>query len=158
VAILASLLAIAMNEQTLKDDPLLSHFIGKWHITRVFAKRHAENTANVEWVLDGHWLRISMKDTAKPSKYEAHVYITYVVAEKKYSVHWLDTFGGTLPESLGLGIRDGNSIVCSWKDSDGELRNTFTWYPDNHTWTSKIEQTGKDGKWTTYCTDTYRRA
>jgi len=140
------------------DDELLNKMVGNWHITRQFTKRKTENTAKVEWVLAGHWLRIDMKDVEKPSKYEAHVYITRMVSDGSYSIHWLDTYGGALPESLGVGHRDGDSIVFSFKDQDGELKNTFAWHSDSKTWTSEIEQTGTDGKWTVFCTDTYFRA
>ena len=138
-------------------DELLDKMVGHWHITRRFATRVAENTVTAEWVLDGHWLRICMKDVAEPSKYEAHVYITRIEADGSYSIHWHDTYGGTMPEVLGTGDRRGDSIVFSFKDADSELKNTFTWHPDSNTWTSLIEQTGEDGKWTEFCTDTYVR-
>lgn len=139
------------------QDELLANMIGKWHITRHFPNRSAENTATVEWVLDGHWLRIDMEDTVKPSKYAAHVYITRMESDGSYSIHWLDTFGGTLPESLGVGHRHGDSIEFLWKDTDGELKNTFSWNAKEHSWTSKIEQTDRTGKWSVFCTDTYVR-
>lgn len=140
---------------TAMHDELLDKMVGTWHITRQFPTRQAENTASIEWVLDGHWLRVHMKDVGRPSKYEAEVFITQMQSDKSYSIHWLDTFGGTLPESLGVGHRSGDSIVFLWKDADGELRNTFTWHGADNTWTSRIEQTGADGKWTVFCTDTY---
>jgi len=147
---------MSQDQQTTRQDDLLSHMIGKWRITREFKKRTMVNTATVSWELDGHWLRIDMKDVAKPSQYEAHVYLTRML-DGSYSCHWLDTFGGTLPESLGVGKRVGDSIVIDFKDKDGELRNTFTWHPDSKTWTSHIEQTDAKGVWTVFCTDTYKK-
>jgi len=140
------------------QDELLGKLVGSWHITRQFPHRRAENTAKVEWVLDGHWLRIDMKDLVRPSKYEAHVYITKMVSDGSYSIHWLDTYGGTVPEILGVGHRDGDSIVFTFTEGDGGLKNTFTWHPEHKSWTSMIEQTGKDGKWSEFCTDTYKPA
>ncbi len=139
-------------------DDLLDRMVGYWRIFRQFPNRTAENTAKIEWVLADHWLRIEMTDSATPAAYGAHVYITRMKSDDSYVIHWHDTFGGTLPEVLGSGQRSGDAIVCSWKDAEGELRNTFTWNHDEDTWTSKIEQTGKDGGWTVFCTDTYTRA
>jgi hypothetical protein len=138
-------------------DDLLDKMVGDWHIMRQFPTRTAENTAKIEWVLGGRWLRIDMKDVSTPAKYEAHVYITRMELDNSYSIHWHDTFGGSLPEVLGTGHRSGDAIVFSWKDADGELRNTFTWNLDEDTWTSRIEQTGNDGEWVVFCTDTFTR-
>ena len=157
VACVLSLLTLCGVQKAKMQDELLNLMVGKWHITREFPKRKAENTATIEWVLNDHWLRIDMKDIEKPSQYEAHVYITQMVSDKSYAIHWHDSFGGTLPEVLGTGHRVGDSIVFSFKDPDGELRNTFAWHGDRHEWTSKIEQTDKAGKWTVFCTDTYRK-
>ena len=96
-----------------------------------------------------------MKDVKRPSKYEAHVSITRMESGQSYSIHRLATFGGTLPVSPGTGHRSGDPIAFVWKDADGELRKTFSWHSDTKTWTIKIEQTGKGGKWTEFCTDTY---
>ncbi|MBS1705850.1 MAG: hypothetical protein JST40_08245 [Armatimonadetes bacterium] len=139
------------------NSSLLNELVGEWRIFRQFPNRTAENTATIDWVLDHHWLRIAMKDVAVPSRYEAHVYITRMVSDGTYSIHWLDTFGGTLPESLGTGIEADDSIVFSWRDEDGELRNTFAFDRNSGTWTSTIEQTGPDGSWSLFCTDTYHR-
>jgi len=144
------------QDSAVKDE-LLDKMVGKWHITREFSNRKAENDATVEWVVDHHYLRITMKDVAVPSKYEAHVYITFEKASKRYVIHWMDVFAGSLPEQMGYGEKVGDSIVFTWKDEDGTLRNTFTWHTDSGTWTSKIDQTDKEGKWKVFCTDTYRR-
>lgn len=137
-------------------DELLDKLVGKWHIERHFPNRKAENTANIRWVLDGHWLLIDMKGGKKPA-YEAHVYITRMESDGSYPIHWLDNFGGTVPEMKGLGHRDGESIVFDFTDEDSKLRNTFTWHPDLRAWTSQIDQTDKDGKWSPFCTDTYTK-
>jgi len=139
-------------------DELLDKMVGTWRIIRQFPTRTAENTAKIEWVLADRWLRIEMTDAATPAKYGAHVYITRMESDDSYVIHWYDTFGGSLPEILGTGVRSGVAIVFSWKDAESELRNTFTWSPDEDTWTSRIEQTGKGGEWTVFCTDTYTRA
>ncbi len=149
--------AMGAFERPQVQDDLLEKLVGKWHITREFPKRKAENEATAEWVLDHHYLRIMMKDLSKPAQYEAHVYITYEAAAKRYGIHWLDVFAGSIPEMMGYGERKGDSIVFTWKDADGTLRNTFTWHPESKSWISKIEQTDANGKWSTFCTDIYRK-
>ncbi|MBS1724730.1 MAG: DUF1579 family protein [Armatimonadetes bacterium] len=139
------------------QDPLLEKLVGKWHIHRAFSNRTAENVATVEWVVDHRYLRIIMRDPNKPPKYEAHVYITFEKEAKRYAIHWMDVFAGSLPETMGYGHQAGDSIVFEWKDGEGTLRNTFTWLSSSKSWTSKIEQTNKEGEWTTFCTDTYTR-
>ena len=139
------------------QDPLLDNFVGNWHIDRQFPNRTAENEAVVEWVIEHRYLRIVMKDLNRPSRYEAHVYITFEQEAERYAIHWMDVFAGTMPESLGYGEKQGDSIVFTWQDADGTLKNTFTWNPGAGTWTSKIEQTDPSGAWTTFCTDTYRK-
>ncbi len=139
------------------QDDLLAKMVGNWRILRLFPNRTAENAARIEWVLNGHWLRIEMEDLAVPASYAAHVYITRMDSDQSYSIHWLDTFGGTLPEVLGVGHQTDNSIVFTWKEADSELRNTYSWHADTGSWTSRIEQTNRDGNWTVFCTDTYTR-
>lgn len=152
----AAMVAIVMNQQIFPPDELLNHMVGKWNITRKFAKREATNSAEAAWILNGHWLQITMKDTSVPPRYEAHVLITYVLADKRYSCHWIDTYGGAVPETLGIGIREQNSLVFTFTEKDGALRNTFTWHPESKSWTDKIEQTDEKGQWTLFCTDVYR--
>jgi hypothetical protein len=138
-------------------DELLNEMVGNWRIVRRFPNRTAENVAKIEWVLAGRWLRIEMTDVATPAQYGAHVYITRMESDGTYPIYWHDTFGGSLPEVPGAGVRNGNSIVFSWKEDDSELRNTFAWNPDESTWTSRIEHSGADGVWQEFCTDTYTR-
>jgi len=140
------------------EDDLLEKLTGKWNINRRFANRAAENVAVGEWVLEHHYLRITMTDVIEPPKYAAHIYITYEAESKRYVIHWMDAFAGSMPEALGYGTRSGDTLVFVWKDADGVLQNTFTWHPESDTWISLIEQTDSDGNWATFCTDTYTHA
>jgi len=144
------------SDTALRDE-LLDKLVGTWRISRKFPSREVENEATVTWELVHHYIRIVMTDVVSPPMYEAHVYIGYERALSRYVVHWMDVTSGSMPELLGYGARDGNAIVFEWKDGDGTLRNTFTWNPDEDSWTSDIRQTGPDGEWRTFCVDTYRR-
>jgi len=160
LAVLAALVFATTVDprHVLMEDELLDKFVGNWRIERAFPNFVAENDAKVEWVVGHHYMRIAMWDTAVPSQYEAHVYISYERAAERYIIHWMDVYAGSAPEPLGYGKKVGDSIICEWNDNAEILRNTFAYHADTDTWTSTIEQTDKDGNWSTFCTDTYRRA
>ena len=152
------LLTVASLQQgTIVKDDLLDHLTGKWTITRQFKKRKVTGSAKGEWVLQHHYLRISMTGKPKKTAYDADVYITLEKPTQKYEIYWLDIYAGALPGSIGYGERKGDSIEFIWKDKDGTMRNTFTWYPKQKVWTSTIDQTDKDGQWSNFCVDTYRK-
>jgi hypothetical protein len=150
--------APSTQEDSAFKDALLERLVGKWRITREFAKRVAENDAVVTWELNHHYLRIVMKDVAIPSMYEAHVYIAFEREASRYAIHWMDVTSGSMPELMGYGQKQGDSIVFEWREDEGVLRNTFTWHAADDTWTSSIEQTDRSGAWKTFCVDTYRRS
>ena len=156
-----SLLALTSLQQgTIVKDDLLNHLAGKWHLTRVAGKKTTKITKSMatgEWVLQHHYMRISMKEIAKRLGYDAQVYITYEAPNKRFAIYWLDIFAGTWPGSIGYGERTGDSIVFTWKDTDGIIRNAFAWDAKKDIWTSTIDQTDKTGKWSNFCVDTYRR-
>ena len=149
--------SLAVFQHPPVQDALLDKLVGKWEITRVHKNETEINVATCEWVLDHHFMRISMRDPKDKNGYQANVYITLNSVIKKYEIYWLDTFAGSLPGSIGYGHKKGDSIVFEWKDSDGTLRNTFEWKEDAKTWTSTIDQTDENGKWTNFAIDTYRK-
>ena len=138
-------------------DELLENLVGDWKLTRQIRGRMAQNTVQVEWVLNHQFLRIHMRDVATPAQYEAMVFVGYDNASGRYVVHWIDVFGGRFSETLGYGKRDGNSIKFVFEYPDGPFHNTFTWNAAGKTWTFLMEQKNKEGKWTTFATDTLRR-
>lgn len=91
------------------NDELLENLVGEWKLTRQIRGRSLENTVTVEWVLN-QFLRVHMKDVQKPPQYEAMVFIGYDNTSERYVVHWIDVFGGRASETLGDGVRTGNSI------------------------------------------------
>jgi len=138
-------------------DELLENLVGDWKLTRQIRGQTVQNTVQVEWVLNHQFLRIHMKDTATPSTYEAMVFLGYDNASDRYVVHWIDIFGGRFSETLGYGKRDGNAIKFVFEYPDGPFHNTFTWNAAEKSWTFLMEQK-KQGKWTTFATDTLRRS
>src|ERR1051325_497039 len=138
-------------------DELLDNLVGDWKLTRQMRARTVQNTVRAEWVLNHQFLRIYMKDVATPAQYEAMVFVGYDNASDRYVVHWIDIFGGRFSETLGYGQRDGASIKFIFEYPDGPFHNTFTWNPAEKTWTFLMEHKNKEGKWTTFATDTMRR-
>ena len=139
-----------------KDD-FVENLVGDWKLTRQIRGETVQNTVKVEWLFNHQFLRIHMKDVATPAQYEAMLFIGYDNASERYVMHWIDVFGGRFSETLGYGKRDGNSIKFVFEYPDGPFLNTFTWNAADKTWTFLMEHKNKEGKWTTFATDTLKR-
>jgi hypothetical protein len=144
------------RDHTFKDE-LLDNLVGDWKITRKFKTRTAENTAKVEWVLKHQFLLIKMKDVNTPPQYEANIYVGYDNASDRYVAHWIDVFGGRFSETLGYGIRNGNSIKFVFEYPDGPFLNTLTWNAQKKSWTFLMQHKDAAGKWTLFAEDTLVR-
>ena len=146
-----------MSSEHLEDD-LLDKLAGSWRIVREFKNRKVENNATVEWVLNHQFLRIHMVDVNTPPKYEAMVFIGFNPSQNRYVGHWIDVFGGEFSETLGFGVRNGNSIEFTFQYPDALLTNVFSFDPASGRWTSKIDQQDQTGAFVPFCVDTYSRA
>jgi hypothetical protein len=62
----------------------------------------------------------------------------------------MDQFGGRFSETLGYGVRDGNTIRFVFEYPDGPFHTTYQWDPDKNTWVWLMEQKDKNGKWTPF--------
>ena len=98
-----------------------------------------------------------MKDIASPPAYDAMVFIGYDNAGERYVVHWLDNFGGRFSETLGYGVRSGNSIKFVFEYPDGPFHNTFTWDERTGGWNFLAQTKDKTGKWVVFAEDTLRQ-
>jgi hypothetical protein len=134
-------------------DDLLDHHAGRGKIAGVNVGRQREMDLTAEWVLNHQFLFLEEKDattvTGKPG-YEAHIYIGYDNASDRYVIHWIDIFGGRFSETLGYGLRSGNSIKFVFEYPDGPFHNTFTWIPEDKAWHFLLEQKNAQGKWTIF--------
>lgn len=138
-------------------DDLLDQLEGRWKITGIIVGQKREMDLTAEWVLNHQFLFLDEKDATfiagKPG-YEAHVYIGYDNASDRYVIHWIDIFGGRFSETLGYGMRAGNSIKFVFEYPDGPFHNTFTWNSGDNSWRFFLEQKGTDGKWKTFADQT----
>ncbi len=137
-------------------DPFVNGLVGEWNLTRSIRGNEVHNTVKAEWVLNHQFLRIHMRDAANPPAYEALVFIGYSHADKEYTCHWLDVYGGKFA-GVARGKRSGDSIVFLFQYPDGPFRNTFTWDPKAKEWTFHMENQGKDGRWKAFADDVLRR-
>lgn len=138
-------------------DELLDKLVGSWKLTRRIRGQTVENSVTAEWVLNHQFLLVHMKDVATPPAYEAMVFIGYDNTSERYVVHWLDNFGGRFSETLGYGLRSGNSIKFVFEYPDGPFHNTFTWNEKTEKWDSLAQSKDKTGKWVVFAEDTLRR-
>jgi hypothetical protein len=139
-------------------DDFLDNLAGDWKLTRKIRGQSAENTVKAEWVLNHQFLLVHLKDVKSPPNYEAMVYIGYDNTSERYVGHWIDVFGGRFSETLGYGIRSGNSIKFVFEYPDGPFHNTFTWNPETKSWVFLMEQKDQAGKWKVFAEDTLRRS
>jgi Protein of unknown function (DUF1579) len=138
-------------------DELLDKLVGNWKLTRKIRGQTVENSVRAEWVLNHQFLLVHMKDVATPPAYEAMVFIGYDNTSERYVVHWLDNFGGKFSETLGYGLRSGNSIKFVFEYPDGLFHNTFTWDERTAGWNFLGQTKDKTGKWVVFAEDTLRR-
>jgi hypothetical protein len=113
--------------------------------------RDAHHEVQAEWVLNGQFLRIHEKTAAgRPASehsYEAIWFLGYDPTSDRYVLHLLDVFGARFSETIGYGVRDGDSIRFIFEYPDGPFHTTFFWASKAGTWQWLMEQKDKDGKW-----------
>src|SRR5262249_22509724 len=122
----------------------LSHLVGKWELTRTIRNTTVHNTVDVRWVLDGKFVQMHMRDTAKPPKYEALVLMGFDAEKQQYVAHWCDTFGPGC-WAIGRGEQHGDAIEFRFEYPDGPFFNTFTYDRAADVWTCKLENAKPDG-------------
>ncbi|HEU4389011.1 MAG TPA: DUF1579 family protein [Blastocatellia bacterium] len=138
-------------------DELLDNLVGTWMVTRTIRGKEVQNTLEAEWVLNHQFLEVHMKDVASPPTYEARVFIGYDNASERYVAHWIDVYGGRFSETLGYGLRNGDSILFVFEYPDGPFHNKLTWNATAKAWTFTMEGKNAAGKWTPFAQDSLRR-
>ncbi len=135
-------------------DDLVEHLSGDWKMTGNVMGRPAHHDVKAEWILNHQFLRIEEKTSASAPdterKYDAIWFLGYDSTSERYVLHLMDEFGGRFSETLGYGVREGNSIKFVFEYPDGPFHTTFRWDPDKNTWQWLMEQKDKTGKWTPF--------
>ena len=143
----------AQAPAALRDD-LVDHMAGTWAMEGRVMGRDAHHKVQAEWVLNHQFLRIREEtDAGAPAsehRYEATWFLGYDPVSDRYVVHLLDMFGARYSETIGYGVRDGDSIRLVFEYPDGPFHTTYRWSPEKDTWQWLMEQKNKDGKWTNF--------
>jgi len=128
--------------------------VGHWNMEGQIVGRDAHHEVQAEWVLNGQFLRIHEKTAAgapaSEHRYEAIWFLGYDTISDRYVLHLLDVFGGRFSETIGYGVRDGDSIRFVFEYADGPFHTTCLWASKTGTWQWLMEQKDKDGKWTQF--------
>jgi hypothetical protein len=159
VLLLGSLLLCGSNlvtaqNQTGWQDELGNHMAGTWALEGTIVGAKAHHVVVAEWILNHQFLRIQERtspDAPQSEKhYEANWFVGYDDVSERYVAHLLDVFGARYSETLGYGIRTGDSIRFTFEYPDGPFHTTYTWSPEHGSWRWLMEQKDKNGKWTTF--------
>ena len=138
-AILAASVA-ARAQQASVVAPLLDHLAGRWVLGGEIAGKQTTHDVEAEWVLEHHYLRIHETSREKDAKgqpqYEAMVFVGQSNTAKAYTCVWLDVFGGSSIESIGVAEPKDNTLPFVFKNEKDEVsfRNEFVYNPNADTW------------------------
>src|ERR1700679_3405176 len=153
-ALLFPAVAVAQVPDPWHDDLVDHHLAGTWKMEGNVMARAAHHDVRAEWVLNHEFLRIEEKtsngapSTERP--YDTIWFLGYDPVSERYVLHLMDQFGGRFSETLGYGVRDGNTIRFVFEYPDGPFHTTYKWDPEKNTWEWLMEQKDKNGKWTSF--------
>lgn len=135
IAMFSPRYAVAQAPLEWKDD-LVDHMVGAWILSGQVMGREAHHDVQAEWVLHHQFLRIHEKTAANAPAaerpYEALWFLGYDAVSERYVLYLLDVFGTRYSETLGYGIRDGNTIRYVFEYPDGPFHTTYRWSPERH--------------------------
>ena len=138
------------------QDSLVDQLAGQWFMGGNMGRQQVGYTVTAEWVLNHQFLRFAMRDTSRTPSYEAHVYIGRDNTSDRYVAHWIDVFGGRWSETLGYGLRTGNTIEFLFEYADGPFRTAFTLVSPG-VWTVQMRQRAGTGPWRPFAQYSLRR-
>lgn len=125
----------------------LNNLIGQWLLTGHMGEVELRQEITARWVLGNRYLEMvckSITDESNPtSDYEAVYHIGFNETERIFVMHLLDTTEVPINCIVGLGRRQGNSIPFQFAYSKGEFLNSFTWNPEQESWS--FQQTYEEG-------------
>ena len=128
-------------------DELLGKLAGQWKLTGEIVKRKVENSFTADWVLNHQFIELKFTDVATPPTYFGNWYIGYDCVSERYVLHLLDNFGGRLSETLGYGIRSGQTIEFRFEYPDGPFINQFIYNEKNDSWQLHMTQKNSKAEW-----------
>jgi hypothetical protein len=141
VALIILVSVSALAQQTIFQDPLLDHFVGKWVLQGTIGGSATTHDIVAEWVLGHEYVRLHEVSREKDAKglaaYEAIVFIGWDQPSSQYACLWLDSTGGggLTGQAIGHAKRDGDKIAFLFKGADGSFfHTTFVYSQSTDTW------------------------
>ena len=154
----------ALAQQATFNDTLVDHLAGKWVLTGQMDKGPVTHDITAEWVLAHQYLELHEVSREKNRDgspvYQAKVFIGWDAGKKIYDVVWLDDYGSISTQSLGYATPNGNSLAFVFhnRDDAGGFHTTFTWHPENGTWSMDMDNMTAAGKTETFARTTLTAA
>lgn len=148
--------SVSFGQDTLKcnpnrfEDDLLDKLIGQWSLTGEIGNRPVKNSFTAQWILNHQFIELNFIDVASPPAYLAKVSIGYDCIIEKYVVHWLDNFGGRFSETLGYGLRKGQTIEFRFEYPDAPFINQFIYDNKNDSWHLHMTTKNDKGDWVVF--------
>lgn len=140
LAVLIVSVAAAAAQQTPIVSPQLDHLAGHWVLRGEIAGRQTTHDVDGEWIIQHHYLRLHEvsrdKDAKGQPQYEAMIFVGFRDDTKAYSCVWLDVYGGSSIESIGIARAEENKLPFVFKNERGEesFRNDFLYDPTADAW------------------------
>ena len=134
-------------KESIFNDQLLEKLIGNWDANGQVGGEKVTYHFNACWELNHQFVALTFADTAKQPQYSAKVFIGYDCVSERYVVHWLDNFGGRFSETLGYGIKSGNTIEFRFEYPDGPFINKFIYDINKDTWQFHTTTKNNNGIW-----------
>jgi len=132
------------------EDPLLEQLIGKWTVSGDIGGEKIGYHFIANWELNHQFIALSFEDTALNPQYMAKIFIGYDCISERYVAHWLDNFGGRYSETLGYGLKTGNSIEFRFEYTDGPFLNKFIYDTDSDKWQFHTTTKNNKGSWVVF--------
>ena len=151
LAVLAMLLAGAATvaQQAPVSSPLLDHMSGHWVARGQIAGTQTVHDIDGEWIIQHHYLRLhevsrENDDKGQPS-YEAMIFVGWNSASQTNTCVWLDVYGGSSIESIGVATPAENNLPFIFKNEKGEIsfRNSFVYDPAADAWEWRMSNVDK---------------
>lgn len=136
-------------------DPLVDRLAGKWILRGTIEGREVVHDVTGQWVLGHQYMMLretsrELKPGSTVPAYEAHIYIGWDQAQRRYGVVWLDVFGETSTPALGTATPMINALPFVFTGRDGTVtRTTFTHNRGTGRWRWQIV-TEKNGQATPF--------
>ena len=151
VAVLAVLLvsAAALAQQPPVSSPLLDHLTGHWILRGEIAGKQTTHDVDAEWIIQHHYVQIHEvsrdKDAKGQPQYEAMIFVGQSSAATPFTCVWLDVFGGSSIESIGVAEPRENALPFIFKNEKGEVsfHNDFVYDPTGDIWEWRMDNIEK---------------